>query len=503
MRRPDEWGKLQMFPTSFSFHTICLTINAEAGEVVGRKVYSMTIEELFDRFNKEFLNDSSYTFKRDFVFSVAETNDRFIYASDIAVDKNGLTVMIIKHVKDSKDKDRQFYLYQHYNPDVYFYAVFYDDSFWIKEKPYLKINKEERSMFQFDDTIPFDFTEIKNVTFDNVVRIIKEFDHKNYSISKEMICKVFNDCAVSQGIDISSYLESIDENNIEYNNKEYWLDRNSEIKLITYILNDGKSIPSTLYRYTSVRSLERIFCEKERPSVHGMSSLVAMNDTTEVDYANNYLCKKYVEINKKELEKERNSSMHVYITSFSDKEDDLTMWRLYGDNAKGVCIVYDKSEELSSPYYMLARVSYANKDKYDEKLDFIADLMMKRIGNREFKLRQWYIWQHFFKPYEYNVESEVRLLAFVDEITHYLCNYERKWFTTSNGIYMPVLQIPLKTNSEELLEYPLTIKGIILGCKFIEKETNKISWEYKIKDENGDSVHRDFNVCISQIDNYR
>lgn len=35
MRRPDEWGKLQMFPTSFSFHTICLTINAEAGEVVG------------------------------------------------------------------------------------------------------------------------------------------------------------------------------------------------------------------------------------------------------------------------------------------------------------------------------------------------------------------------------------------------------------------------------------------------------------------------------------
>ena len=35
MRRPDDWGKWQMFPTSFSFHTICLTINAEAGEVVG------------------------------------------------------------------------------------------------------------------------------------------------------------------------------------------------------------------------------------------------------------------------------------------------------------------------------------------------------------------------------------------------------------------------------------------------------------------------------------
>ena len=35
MRRPDDWGKLQMFPTSFSFNTICLTIDAEAGEVVG------------------------------------------------------------------------------------------------------------------------------------------------------------------------------------------------------------------------------------------------------------------------------------------------------------------------------------------------------------------------------------------------------------------------------------------------------------------------------------
>lgn len=491
------------FPTSFSFHTICLTINAETGEVVGENVYSMTIEELFDKFNKEFSNDSSYCFKRDFAFSVPENDNMIIYTSDIAVEKNGFNVMAIKHVKDSKEKDRQFYLYQHYNPNVYFYAIFNDDSFWIKEKPYLKFNKEIRNKFQFDDTIPFDFTEIKNVTFDKVVSIIKKFDLKNYSISKEMICKVLNKCAVSQGIDITSYLESIDENNIEYNNKEYWLDKNSEIKLITYLLNDGKSIPSTLYRYTSVRSLERIFCEKERSSVHGMSSLVAMNDTTEVDYANNYLCKKSVEINQKELEKERNSSMHAYITSFSDKEDDLTMWRLYGDNAKGVCIIYDKSKEISTPYYMLSRVSYANKDKHDKKLDFIADLMKTRIRGRKFKLRQWYIWQHFFKPYEYNVESEVRLLAFVDEISLCLCNYERKWLTTSNGIYMPVLQIPLKSKSEELLEYPLTIKGIILGRKFIEKETNKISWEYKIKDENGDSVHEDFNVCISQIDNYR
>lgn len=44
MRRPDEWGKLQMFPTSFSFHTICLTINAEAGEVVGEVVINMDLK---------------------------------------------------------------------------------------------------------------------------------------------------------------------------------------------------------------------------------------------------------------------------------------------------------------------------------------------------------------------------------------------------------------------------------------------------------------------------
>ncbi|MBR6593472.1 MAG: hypothetical protein IKK81_12755 [Prevotella sp.] len=43
MRRPDEWGKLQMFPTSFSFHTICLTIDAEAGEVVGVMKFMVTL----------------------------------------------------------------------------------------------------------------------------------------------------------------------------------------------------------------------------------------------------------------------------------------------------------------------------------------------------------------------------------------------------------------------------------------------------------------------------
>ena len=32
--------------------------------------------------------------------------------------------------------------------------------------------------------------------------------------------------------------------------------------------------------------------------------------------------------------------LNTYITSLSEKRDDLTMWRLYGDDTKGVSIEY-------------------------------------------------------------------------------------------------------------------------------------------------------------------
>ena len=80
--------------------------------------------------------------------------------------------------------------------------------------------------------------------------------------------------------------------------------------------------------------------------------------------------------------------------------------------------------------------------------------------------------------------------------------YGRKWITTKEGILTPLLLLPLKAKDKETV-YPLPIKGVILGSKFIEKEANRITWDYKITDECSDCVSHNFHTSTSNIDNYR
>jgi hypothetical protein len=142
------------------------------------------------------------------------------------------------------------------------------------------------------------------------------------------------------------------------------------------------------------------------------------------------------------------------------------------------------------------------KTKKNNKLDFIAELMKQKIKGRHFILRGWYGWKHLFKPYEYNIENEIRLLTYVDDIDFKIDNNKRKWITTPDNIFAPLLLFPLKAKDNEMV-YPLSIKNIILGSKFIEKEANKITWEYKITDEYNEHVAPNFYISISGIDNYR
>lgn len=69
-----------------------------------------------------------------------------------------------------------------------------------------------------------------------------------------------------------------------------------------------------------------------------MMSVTAMNDKTEIGHL-------FSDINKNESEYLENKTkisfaQHRYITSFTNKIDDLTMWRLYGDNGNGVCLIF-------------------------------------------------------------------------------------------------------------------------------------------------------------------
>ena len=467
----------------------------------------MTIEDVFKKLKEEFGNDSSYKFElSQKFFKLEEDNEYSSDAVDLIVEKDNHIIMAIKFAKDKDELNKVFNFYQSYCPDPYWYVVLMEEEFTIKERPYINLNKSEQGKFSFDHIIPFDFTATRIVDFSEIIHIIRDFDfEKQYCMHKNTIVESLTDYATKYGIK-HCLISDIEEKNIEFNNKEYWFDSKTEIRFMAELLNGEGEMPSTLYRYTSARTLKRIFNnEKESENLrHSMSSLVTMNDTTEMDYANKYLKEKGVETITKDLEKERKESIHAYITSLSDKEDDLTLWRLYGDSAKGISIEYEVPQNIDSSYFMLARVSYANKeDKNDNKLNFIAELMNYPIHNRKFRLKHWNIWQHFFKPHDYDVENEIRLLAFANELEVDIFHYDRKWITTTDGIFAPLLNFPLKSKDSEIVEFPLTIKSIILGCKFEEKEANQITWEHKIIDECAESVHRDFKVKISTVNNYR
>ena len=461
----------------------------------------MNIEEVLEKLKKEF---PDCKFEQNEKFDCIEDDGtKAEYRVAFTIRKENTFVMAIQEAKGEEEEKGVYCNYVHYGITPYYSVVLVDDRFFCSERNF-RVESPNRDKGKINFSLrQIEFQEPTEISYEQLVDIIRSFVPDHYKrIYKNQIEQFFGGHAESHDVDISVFLSSIDEKDMEFDNRECWLERKAEVRLMSSLLNGGE-LPSILYRYTSSDTLYRIFASEEKTKFHhSLSSLITMNDVTEIDYANRYLSKKNVDAINATFDEDCENSTHTFITSLSDKEDDLTMWRLYGNNAKGICLVYDyNNEEFDFPYFMLARVSYANGDEKDNKLDFVAELMQASIGGRKFRLNNWHIWQHFFKPCEYRIESEVRLLVFADELETLLAKYEKKWITTSDNIFAPILLLPLK--SEEKQCYPLTIRRILLGSKFPEKEMNRIAWERKIKDECNGLVSMEFSIECSKIDSYR
>ena len=247
-------------------------------------------------------------------------------------------------------------------------------------------------------------------------------------------------------------------------------------------------------RYTTYSTLERILREKKQ----SVCSVVCMNDETECYYADEYLeeqgGKKVAEVldsNYEELNK-------CQISSCTDikSADRLSLWRMYGDDGKGVCLKFkiDKAK-LAENDFFLYRMNYPymlNGEHYE--LDLIADLRKMRIKGYGFEFKLWHIWKHFFKPVHYYDEHEVRLLYFKKDTDQF------KWIKTGDSqILAPVIEFGIEKGKNES---PLVLSEIILGPKFPEAATNAAQIMYfkslQQIEEDGDCP-----VTISKIKGYR
>lgn len=246
-------------------------------------------------------------------------------------------------------------------------------------------------------------------------------------------------------------------------------------------------------RFMSSVGLHRMLTTKKV----GMCSIVGMNDSTEVDYAFAYYLDKghgkYPRI--AHSSQKDDSTNYTYITSCSDEslKSDLTMWRLYGDDAKGVCIIYD-IVKIDEDKFIFSPVSYARPDGSHPELDFVYDMSAMLVGDSKVEFMRFGIWNHFFKPKEYSVEKEVRLIVRGAPIQ------DARWVITSDGIYSPIIEFPIEYDKKE---YPFVVNQIILGPKFVQRETNL----YQIKELLGISNIGCNNyanpVVLSEINNYR
>ena len=217
--------------------------------------------------------------------------------------------------------------------------------------------------------------------------------------------------------------------------------------------------PSSLCQYTTLNSLFLTLRDK----THCMCSLTCMNDKGEISYADKYI--HYgVYAYSRQIVEENNDCFILSCCDYS-KMDDLTMWRLYGDQGKGVCLEYDYNDKaVDNVQFFLAPVSYGKEKDKHPQLDFIKNINNWEHEGWHFKLKRWHIWKHFFKSYLFKDEQECRLLFIPSENS----KADVRWIMDSTNSI--VSRIALFDVSDST--FPLSLRSVLVGPKCPEQESN-------------------------------
>ena len=237
----------------------------------------------------------------------------------------------------------------------------------------------------------------------------------------------------------------------------------AEDAFFTHLLND--KIPTKLCRFTTRHNLFLLLKDGKQ----NMCSIVCMNDKSEETYADKKIgCDDSWD--KVHLE---NNNCFILSMMPQEKSDDLTMWRLYGDDAKGVCLNYEikdkqRGRKLKGDFYVSC-VSYGESVMTHRELDFLCGVGLINLNHWQFQFKRWHIWKHFFKSFRFKDEKEVRLLYLSDGKK----KEEKQWIENNeSGIVSKMLlfpMIPIDT-------FPLTLTNVIVGPK--APEPKKIAEQF-------------------------
>ena len=259
----------------------------------------------------------------------------------------------------------------------------------------------------------------------------------------------------------------------------YFLRQNIETKIAdSFFANDETD--KEVVKYTSFQTLLATLTSGKMR----INSIVGMNDKTEVNFMTDII-KNFRE----SIEEEGDEYLlanRKFITSFSGKKDDLNMWRLYGDNARGVCLVFSPNSQQDNP---LRKIKYVAED--DELILKINQLMTAlKEKNINFCFNKMLSNQHSIKHKDYVDEDEYRYYLESDKPTGWYINND-------NNVMTPYVEKDLFGNGAN--SFPFQLKSIILGPAMVAQDVNFFQIKTLL------NVNRIFSINIekSKISSYR
>ena len=367
--------------------------------------------------------------------------------------------------------------------------------------------------FVIDRGIP---NKTGTLNFEELIQVLTQREEINVEECKIQIAKLINQIFIDSGF---LFLKEIgdavfdqllnalyyDELDQVFSFKNHSDINNMENRLFRFLLNDAEPLKK-IFRYTTFNTLFEMLTRNS----FRMNCLIGMNDPTEVNYVENYITginHDYTQAHWQSVD----AHNRRFISSCSLLEDNLTHWRLYGEDSKGICLVLRIHEENLESKFILKKINYGRQGNVHPELDLIKRIIseLKDKLNIDFEFRTLSIWKHFFKPYDYAVEKEVRLLYILNDNS-----VQKGWLMTKNhGILNPYLDF--KLNDDAL---PIELAEIVLGPKSPEKELNRKQLEQYIRElrskkkkvvVNGKEIEvceynlSKIKVSVSSIKNYR
>lgn len=277
------------------------------------------------------------------------------------------------------------------------------------------------------------------------------------------------------------------ENDILFDDNKFTISENTEKKFIDKLFK-FEDFTKPVYRYIPLNTgFEMLKNNNIR-----MMGIAGMNDISEVDYVENYL---YPSPNVRPLSPEIN---RVFITScsYDDKDENLTQWRLYADDAKGIRLKFNKNNSYDNKKnigdFIVRSVKYLDIKTSNEltQLKKLIDFVYDATGYTLI-FSTFHEWCHFIKPTDYEIEKEVRVLYKLSE-----SETPSGWLLASGiNIINPYVEFKLD-------QFPLTIENIKLGPKCPEKRMNQFQIKTLAQEKTKLNVNANF-VKESDIKNYR